>query len=404
MQPQRILLLLGQMPQDPASGAARSCKTICEYLAASGQFTVRALATTATEKALENNAERYLQDLGLLVERRAAADRDEAPELHFTDKEITYTLLESPNMRENEREMRHGRRFDRLFDQMLADFQPHLIFTFGGHPDMIRRWLRARQRGIRIVFGLRNQGYLNAGPLFRQVDAVLTPSRFLSSTYRRQLGLQSTPLPTPIDMQDVVAPSREPIFVTYVNPSLEKGVMFMARFAEQLAKQRPDIPLLVVESRGTAGTLVAAGLKGGFDLRHHRSIMVSPGVGFPREIFAVTRVLLAPSVCEEASGRIVSEALVNGVPPIVSNRGGLPEECRGAGLVFPLPDDLTTATRIPVTAQATQPWIDAVTRLVDDDAYYQAECKRAERAGKAYRTKALQDQYVSFFKRVLRKA
>jgi len=46
----RLLLCLPQMPQDPASGAARSMRTICEMLAGSG-WTVRVLATTATERA-----------------------------------------------------------------------------------------------------------------------------------------------------------------------------------------------------------------------------------------------------------------------------------------------------------------------------------------------------------------
>ena len=129
--------------------------------------------------------------------------------------------------------------------------------------------------------------------------------------------------------------------------------------------------------------------------------MVSPGVTHPREIFGVTRVLLAPSVWEEPSGRVASEALFNGVPPIVSDRGGLPEECRGAGVVLPLPETLTVKTREPVSPEAVQPWIEAAVRFVDDESYYQAACEQAREAGKAYQLDRLQSEYVAFFRSVL---
>src|SRR3984885_15932856 len=89
-----------------------------------------------------------------------------------------------------------------------------------------------------------------------------------------------------------------------------------------------------------------------FDLRRHEGIMIAGAVPKPRDIFTNTRVLLVPSVWEEPSGRVVAEALVNGVPPLVSDRGGLAESCNGAGFVLPLPPELTTATRRPVAAEA----------------------------------------------------
>ena len=49
-------------------------------------------------------------------------------------------------------------------------------------------------------------------------------------------------------------------YVTFVNPQPEKGVFVFARIAAELARRRPDIPLLVVEGRGKAGWLQRTGL------------------------------------------------------------------------------------------------------------------------------------------------
>ncbi len=390
------------MPQDPASGAARTPKTICEFLASSGEFTVQTLATTASEKGGDFDAVQHLHTLGIQVTKHKLPD-SLAPELwRFVDNGVTYSLMNSRHARNTEWESDEGVHFDRYFEQLLNEFEPDLIFTHGGHARMISRWARARkERNLKVVFGLWNHGYFHAQAMFAHVDAVLTPSQFLTDRYHGEIGLQSTPLPSPMKVEDVVSSEREPVFFTIVNPSIEKGLMFTARFADELSKHRPDIPLMIIEARGTAGTLTAAGLAGGFDLRQHENIMVSPGVPKPRDYFAVTRALLVPSVWEEPSGRVASEALVNGVPPIVSDRGGLPEECRGAGIVLPLPDDLTTQTRFPVEVEAVQPWIDAVAKLADDEEHYQQESLRAKAAGEVYLPAQLQPRYCEFFRNVL---
>ncbi len=399
MNPPRLLLLLDQLPQDPSSGAARTSRTICEFLAASGAFTVQALATTATESGSAEDVRRHLPgDLQVIEPSGPGKDR---PILRFSTRGIDYSILDSSIPSNTGWEPAHGAQFDRMLDTCLAGFTPDLVFTYGGQPSMIERWRRARARGARIVFGLWNHGYLQSRRFFDEIDYVLTPSRFLTEKYQRRLGVASTPLPSPMDLDDVVAAEHDPLFLTFINPSIQKGVMFMARFAEELARQRPDIRLMVVESRGDAGALVAAGLLGGFYLRRHGNIMVSPGVSHSREIFTVTRVLLAPSVWEEPSGRVASEALVNGVPPIVSNRGGLPEECRGAGIVLPLPDSLTLETRKPVAPEDVQPWIAAAVQFADDEDFYHTACAQARVAGKTYHPERLREAYATFFRSAL---
>ncbi len=388
-------MALPQMPQDPASGAARTAQTALEMAAEAG-FEVRALGTTATERGTRADPVAYLESIGLSVEASSKSPR----ELRFTQRGIPYTLLDTARFAVTRWETTHGRHFDRLFDYELETFVPDILFTYGGLTGDRRRHRRARRQHCRIAFCVFNMAYMTPG-FFDEIDAVLTPSEFLAERYRKEIGMESTPLPTPLDLEDVVAPERDPIFVTMVNPSIEKGLFFFARLAEELGRRQPKIAVLAIESRGTAGMVQEAGQIGGFDLRRHESIMIGGSVPKPRDIFENTRVLLAPSIWEEPSGRVVAEALVNGVPPVVSDRGGLAESCNGAGFVLPLPPGLTVKTRVPVGPEAVEPWIDLIVKLAFDEPFYQEAVSRTREAARMYYPENLAPRYVDFFSQVL---
>ena len=116
--------------------------------------------------------------------------------------------------------------------------------------------------------------------------------------------------------------------------------------------------MLVVQSAADASALT--GIEG-LDLSRYPQILASPPIPQPRDIFALTKILLVPSLSPEAVGRVAAQAMINGVPALVSNRGALPQTVAEA-LVLSLPDH-------PVPAEADlQPWFDAVIRLWDDPA------------------------------------
>jgi glycosyltransferase involved in cell wall biosynthesis len=397
----RILMALPQLPQDPASGAARTAQTACEMASEAG-FEVRALATTATERGIKSDTLEFLRGQGLEVAVKPASSSN-FREFRFSQRGIHYTLLDTGRFAVTNWESVYGRRFDILFDQELETFAPDILFTYGGMADDLRRHRRARLRGCRIAFCVFNMAYMYPG-FFDPIDAVLTPSEFLAHRYRDALGVESTPLATPIDFDDVVATERDPIFVTMVNPSVEKGLFFFARLAEEIGRRQPNIALLAIESRGTAGMVAKAGLLGGFDLMRHENIMIAGPVPKPRDIFATTRVLLVPSVWEEPSGRVVAEALVNGVPVLVSDRGGLAESANGAGFVLPLPADLTNETDRPVSAAAVEPWLEVIVNLAFDQPFYEGAVARTREAARMYERAALAPRYVDFFRGVLEKA
>jgi len=259
---------------------------------------------------------------------------------------------------------------------------------------------RARARGITTAFAVRGFGYDDPG-YFKDVDHVFTCSQFLTDVYREKIGLDSTPLEPPIDWSTVVAPDESRAFVTFVHPARHKGLLLFARLADMLGRRRPDIPVLVVQSGFTAGSLNAIP---GVDFSAYPQIMAAPPVPVPADYFALTKILLVPSVWDEPFGRVAAESMINGIPPVVGNRGALPHVVGGdfseggGGRVLKIPHWMTDqTTRLP-SEEEIEPWFDAVTSLWDDAELYRTMSARARQiADERYGERVSRKRHVDYF-------
>jgi len=280
-----------------------------------------------------------------------------------------------------------------VLDDMLPEFQPDLLLTYGAHTVVQEAMRRARARSITTVFTVRNYGYEDRR-YFEHVDHVFTCSPYLSDVYRQRIGLRSAGLESPIEWAEVEAPDEMRRFVTFVNPTPQKGALLFARLADMLGSRRPDIPILVVQSAVGAGGLNAIQ---GLDFGRYPHIMAAPATPRPADFFALTRILLVPSVFHEPFGRVAAEALINGVPPLVSDRGALPETVRGAGRVLPLPSWMTEFTTELPTIEEAQPWFDAVCDLWDDERAYATASEQAREVARRWYDEAIVRQaYVDY--------
>lgn len=254
---------------------------------------------------------------------------------------------------------------------------------------------RARSLGSATVFALHNFHYTAPSP-FADVNAVIVPSRFAADHYRNAIGVDCRVLPNLVNFDRVRVGQARPKYVTYVNLSYEKGVYVFARIADELGRIRPDIPLLVVEGRGTERTLADCGL----DLRVHGNVDLMSHTPDPRRFWRVTKLCLMPSLWWENQPLVAIEAMINGIPVTGSDRGGLPEALGESGFLLPLPERLTPTSAILPAAKEVRPWVDPVIRLWDDRGEHFRLSLRALSESRRWEPESLIPLYADLFQEV----
>jgi glycosyltransferase involved in cell wall biosynthesis len=400
----RVLLAIHNAYTDSESGAAHSMRILMKWLAEAGHE-CRVLATARFD-ARARDIEEHLAGLGVELTRRPPAPAFTRsvqkpantvvgrPTVHFTLARVSVTMLLTRHNEVGRPDRFESEQFLFLLDRMLREFQPDLLVTYGSHPVLQESMRRARARGVTTVFTLRNHGYEDRR-LFEHVDHVFTTSPYLSDLYRQRIGLISSGIPSPIEWSEVLAPTDSRTFVTYVNPSAHKGAGVFARLADMLGSARPDIPILVVQSASSAGGLNAIP---GIDFAKYPHVMAAPALPRPADFFALTKLLLVPSLFAEPFGRVAAEAMINGIPPLVSNRGGLPQTVAGAGRVLPVPDRLTDKSLEVPDAEEIGMWFDSICELWDDPEKYAAASLLArETAERLYSEPVQRRRYLEYF-------
>ena len=355
----RALLLLGQSPFDPASGAARSMQTMARWLARAG-WAVQSLSTNASESSrwAAGLPPDLLAAQGLVTASRPMGQDGEHRASAFG---VDWHWL--PTTRQRDWASEVGPRYEACLTRLLRDSPPDVVLTFGDDPGDQRRRRACRRAGAHVVFALHNQAYL--GRPLSEVDSLLAPSDFLADTYRRA-GYQVDVLPMPIEAEDLHCEDHEPLCVVFANPEPLKGLMLVARLAERLAHLRPDIPLLVAGGRGNPHDLTHALASLGVAPEAAPNILLAPDGLPPRELFRLARLCLMPSLVAESGGRMAAEAQCVGAVPLVSDVGALPDTVGSGGLVLPLPQALLQAPLVMPDAEAAAPWLAAIESLVDD--------------------------------------
>jgi glycosyltransferase involved in cell wall biosynthesis len=400
----RILLAIHNAYTDHTSGAAHSMRILMQWLADAGHD-VRVLSTARFDATPPANLLDHLSEQNVTCRRtppskaflrtvkRVSNLGPGRPVLDFTLNGVAVRMLWTKAPPSTPADRFEVDQYLFLLDEILADPSIDILVTYGSHPVLQEAMRRARAAGVITVFSLRNRGY-DDRLLYQHVDHVFTTSPYLTEDYRRRIGLKSIGIESPIQWDEVEAPEEMRRFVTFVNPSPGKGSLLFARLADMLGSSRPDIPILVVQSANSAGRLNAIP---GLDFTKYPHIMAAPATPRPADFFALTRILLVPSTFPESFGRVAAEALVNGIPPIVSNRGGLPETVGGGGIVLPLPEWMTAeSTELPAPDEV-QPWFDAVCGLWDDPVRYELASKRARSEAERFSEPVLRRRYLDYF-------
>ena len=388
---------------DDSNGAAVASRALMQTLERHG-FAVEVLSGTMLDLSHDVDFTTWLGARGFSVPSYGATSwsvdasgiRLDHPSPHRLNAQgVPVTLCRSPTTRPHTPDLVERTEFLHLFEAVLDRFRPDVLVNYGG--DLLAQQIRskAQARGVSVDFPLHNFNYPSIDP-FQTADAVIVPSQFAADYYRKSLGLDCTVLSNLIDVSRIQVQSREPKYLTFVTPSFEKGVFAFARIADELGRCRPDIPLLVVEGRGTERTLADCGL----DLRVHGNVNLMDHTADPRRFWAVTTLCVMPSLWMENQPLVAVEAMMNGIPIIASDRGALPETLGTAGIVLPLPDRLTPLSRQLPTPDEIAPWVEAVIQLWDDAKGYAEQSRRALIEARRWSAEVLEPSHVRFFENV----
>ena len=185
---------------------------------------------------------------------------------------------------------------------------------------------------------------------------VIANSAFTASRLAERCGLHCSVVLPLVDARHYRA-SMRPERVLFVNTTERKGV----KLAFAIAERRPDIPFDFVLSwthKPDALQALQARARAAGNIQLH-----SPTRDM-RPLYARAKLLLAPSQWQEAWGRVATEAQINGIPVLGSDRGGLPQAIGKGGTILP-------------AGASPEVWTAALSRLWDDPAAHAAAAAAA---------------------------
>lgn len=265
---------------------------------------------------------------------------------------------------------------------LLDSFKPDLVWFYGGQTLDMLIADEARMRDIPAAAYLVNSNY-KAARWCRDVNLIVTDTYATSDMYRETVGFVPRPVGKFIESDQFVAERHERQRLLFVNPSWPKGASVFVQLAEKLDRERPDIKLEVVEARADWSAVLRETTKRMGQQRESLSnVHITPNTSDMRGPYSRARVLAAPSLWWESGARVLAEAMLNGIPAIVSDSGGNREMVKEGGWVVDLPAAcFEKPYQHLLSEMELQPLFDAVVALFDDEALYQEFVKRASMVG-----------------------
>lgn len=279
-----------------------------------------------------------------------------------------------------------------LVDQ-IREFQP--TWTLISTDDPLQLFLSAAidTSPGRVVYLARTTLALPFGPdtaipseqrteALRRVTGIVTVSEYVRNYMERYGGMSAVSLPISLHGKGPYPnlASFDSGSVTMVNPCAIKGLSIFTGLARRL----PDVHFAAVPMWGTNEEDLE-------ELERLPNVSLLPPVDEINKVLARTRVLLAPSLCNDAKPRIVVEAMSRGIPVLASNVGGVPEAKLGIDYLLPVAPiesyqpslDSRMVPEAVVPKQDVEPWLEALKRLLADRSHYDdISCQSHEAANR----------------------
>lgn len=342
---------------DLKSGASQSVRTILHAMTSIGW---KASSFTGncqdTPSGLPNSVTENLKKKSLLIAQ---------------DKLIQHHIYKLSGYQRGAITANEENRFYLQCCQFLDKIKPTHILTFGGLLSERMLAMEARQRSIQTAFYLVNPNYQGATGFFNLFDFVLTDSSSTVNLYKNEIPLIHN-IGQFIEPEKIAAKRdiSQKKWVTFINPSPEKGVEVVLKIIQQMDDDK-DIHFLIVESRGTWNRMVR---EYGFNIESFKDrVRVIPFQQNMSNIYAQTKLLLIPSLWHESGPRVAGEAVLNDIPVIGFNSGGIPEMIGRSGFIFSKPTvSRETRYKLPDNFEVLE-WAEKIRELMTDSNSYEKQ-------------------------------
>lgn len=358
---------------DSSSGASMTVRQMLLQLVAHG-YEVQVLGATVFDNP---------KGMGKLKEQFPDLNAHLHQLIEAQDGPLTHQLVVSYSHNRNHFTTHEEGLWYSQYIYLLDSFKPDVVWFYGGLTVDMLIADEARDRGIATAFYLANGNY-KSSRWCRDIDLILTDSQATADMYCKEVGFVAKPVGKFIASDRFIAEEHERKRLLFVNPSWQKGASIFVQLAEKLERERADIELEVVEARADwPAVLREITRKMGKQRGTLSNVTVTANTSDMRGPYSRARVLVAPSLWWESSGRVLAEAMLNGIPALITNRGGMPEMIGDAGIAFDFPDACYEEPYHHLLSdEELQPLADAVINFFDDEDFYQDYVARAWQVGK----------------------
>lgn len=298
------------------------------------------------------------------------------------DDTLTHHLFVTKNVFRDRMTAKEDGLWHGAYINLLDTFKPDLVWFYGGYAMEMQIPYEARLRGIPSAFYLVNGNY-KAWRWCQDVDVIITDTMETAAYYQEHVSFKPVPVGKFIETEHFVAPTHTRERLLFINPSMVKGGTVVVQLALALEQQRPGTVIEVVESRGNWEQLVR---KVTSELKQPRStlsnVVITANTDDMRPIYGRARVLLAPSLWWESGARVLAEAMLNGIPALVSNHGGNPGMVEEGGILIDFPSECHQEPYdYLLNNDQVQAIVDRLLPLLDDDQAYQQMVENAYAVG-----------------------
>lgn len=228
----------------------------------------------------------------------------------------------------------HNDNFEFELSKVIYSYKPNIIITQLNGASLVIRYALANS--IRVIFFIHSldEIYSSASYLhtIKSVNCeFIVVSEYLKKKLEIDFNKFSKVIYPFIDFEQYkVVSNNKKYCILFADISLKKGLMI----ALKIAKNFPHETFIFIDSYPNINKIYYK------KIEQLENVILMPFVNDMKFVYKHTKLVILPSICQEAFGRVIVEAGINNILTVGSNRGGISEVISSKELLVNNPDDI----------------------------------------------------------------